>query len=172
LYSQNPKIATSLPNTKVILCGPSLPMRPKARVLALISVMPKILCAVQYSSSWNCQMLAAEQLLPGQAAWVALQASIMVKIAPTGPYLFIPLLVCCIPILWHPALQSIVMYPITPLFSLQAVGTCLKLNREHSLHFVCHVGKTQRKMWLKGTVPRYLCLHVFFKKSVYLSPWL
>ena len=30
-------------------------------------------------------MLAAEQLLPGQAAWVALQASIMVKISPIGP---------------------------------------------------------------------------------------
>ncbi len=42
-----------------------LPMRPKARVLALISVMPKLLCALY-------QMLAAEQLLAGQAAWVAL----------------------------------------------------------------------------------------------------
>jgi len=38
-------------------------MRSKARVLALISVM---------TSSWNYQMLAAEQLLAGQAAWVAL----------------------------------------------------------------------------------------------------
>ncbi len=55
------------------------------------------------------------------------------------------------------------MYPITPLFSLQEDGTCLKLNQELSLHFVCHAGKLQRKMWLKGTVPRYLCLHSFFK---------
>jgi hypothetical protein len=30
-------------------------------------------------------MLAAEQLLPGQAAWIAFPASIMVKITPTGP---------------------------------------------------------------------------------------
>ncbi len=29
-----------------IPCGPSLPMRPKARVLALISVMPKLISAV------------------------------------------------------------------------------------------------------------------------------
>ncbi len=44
-----------------------LPMRLKARVLALISVMPKILSAVYHS--WNCQkLLAAEQLLAGQAA--------------------------------------------------------------------------------------------------------
>ncbi len=40
IYSQNPNSATSLPNTKfkfpkqifIILCGPSLPMRPKATV--------------------------------------------------------------------------------------------------------------------------------------------
>ncbi len=54
IYSQIPKSATSLPNTKfrfpkqifIIPCGPSLPMRPKARVLALISVMPKLISAV------------------------------------------------------------------------------------------------------------------------------
>jgi len=54
IYSQNPNSATSLPNTKfifpkqifIIPCGPSLPMRPKARVLALISVMPKLISAV------------------------------------------------------------------------------------------------------------------------------
>jgi hypothetical protein len=46
-------------------------MRPQARVLAQISVMPKLLCAV-YQQLELLQMLAAEQLLPGQAAWVAL----------------------------------------------------------------------------------------------------
>jgi hypothetical protein len=53
MYSQNPNNATTFSNTKlifqkqsfIILCGQSLPMRPKARVLALISVMPKLLCA-------------------------------------------------------------------------------------------------------------------------------
>jgi hypothetical protein len=47
MYFQNPNSATSLPNTKfiipkqifIILCGLSLPMRPKARVLAQISVI-------------------------------------------------------------------------------------------------------------------------------------
>ena len=74
IYSQNPISATSLPNTKfiflkqifIILCGPSLPMRPKARVLALISVMPKLISAVY--QQLDCQMHTAEQLLPGQAA--------------------------------------------------------------------------------------------------------
>jgi hypothetical protein len=47
-------------------------MRPKARVLAVIRVMPKLLLYVLYTSNWNYQMLAAEQLLAGQAAWVAL----------------------------------------------------------------------------------------------------
>jgi hypothetical protein len=45
-----------------------LPKRPKARVLALISAMPKLQYYVLHTSSWNCQMLAAEQLLAGQAA--------------------------------------------------------------------------------------------------------
>ncbi len=53
MYSQNPNNATTLPNTKLIflkqifilLCGQSLPMRPKATELALISIMPKLLCA-------------------------------------------------------------------------------------------------------------------------------
>ncbi len=44
-------------------------MRPKPRV---IRVMPKLLLYVLYTSNWNYQMLAAEQLLAGQAAWVAL----------------------------------------------------------------------------------------------------
>ncbi len=52
-----------------------LPMRPKARVLALISVIPKLLLYVLFTSSWNCQMLAAEQLLAGQAALVALPSA-------------------------------------------------------------------------------------------------
>jgi hypothetical protein len=43
-------------------------------VLALISVMLKPLCAVYQQLSWNFQMRAAEQLLPGQAAWVALSS--------------------------------------------------------------------------------------------------
>ncbi len=42
-------------------------MRQKAQVLALISVMLKLLCAVYQQLA-----LPAEQLLPGQAAWVAL----------------------------------------------------------------------------------------------------
>jgi hypothetical protein len=54
IYSKNPNRATSLPNIKfifpkqifIIPCGPFLPMRPKARVLALISVMPKLISAV------------------------------------------------------------------------------------------------------------------------------
>jgi hypothetical protein len=78
IYSQNPNSATSLPNTKfifpkqifIILCGPSLLMRPKARVLALISVMPKRISAIYQQLDF--QMHTAEQLLPGQAAWVAL----------------------------------------------------------------------------------------------------
>ena len=74
IYSQNPNSATSLPNTKfiflklifIILCGPSLPMRPKASVLALISVMPKLISSVY--QQLDCQMHTAEQLLTGQAA--------------------------------------------------------------------------------------------------------
>ncbi len=50
MYSQNLNSATSILNTKFIFPNNSmwsvLPMRPKARVLALISVMPKLLCAV------------------------------------------------------------------------------------------------------------------------------
>ncbi len=54
IYSQIPNRATSLPNTKFIFpkqifripCGPSLPMRPKARVMALISVMSKLISSV------------------------------------------------------------------------------------------------------------------------------
>jgi hypothetical protein len=69
IYSQNPNSATSLPNTQfifpkqifIILCGPSLPMRPKARVLALINVMPKLISAVY--QQLGCQMHTAEQLL-------------------------------------------------------------------------------------------------------------
>ncbi len=45
-------------------------MRPKARVLALISIMPKLINAVY--QQLDCQMHTAEQLLSGQAAWVAL----------------------------------------------------------------------------------------------------
>jgi hypothetical protein len=56
-----------------------LPMRSKVRVLALISVLPKLLDVLD-TSSGNRQMLAAEQLLPGLAAWVALPVSNMVKI--------------------------------------------------------------------------------------------
>jgi hypothetical protein len=78
MYAQNPNSATSLPNTKfiflkqvfIIPCGLSLPMRPNARVLGW-----SVSCQsyyVLYISIWNCQMLAAEQLLPGQTAWVAL----------------------------------------------------------------------------------------------------
>jgi hypothetical protein len=74
IYSQKPNSPTSLPNTKfifpkqcfIILCGPSLPMRLKARVLALISGMPKLISAVY--QQLDCQMHTAEQLLPGQAA--------------------------------------------------------------------------------------------------------
>ncbi len=47
-----------------------LPIRPKARVLGLISVMPKLLCAVY--KQLDLPELAAEQLLACQAAWVAL----------------------------------------------------------------------------------------------------
>jgi len=55
---------------KIILCGPSLPIKPKARVLALISVMPKLISAVYQQLDY--QMHTAEQLLPGQAGSVAL----------------------------------------------------------------------------------------------------
>ncbi len=44
-----------------------LPMRPKTRVLALISVIPKQLCAVYQ----HLKLPNADQHLPGQAAWVA-----------------------------------------------------------------------------------------------------
>jgi hypothetical protein len=74
IYSQNPNSVTSLPNTKfifpkqifIILCGPSLPMRPKDKLLALISVMLKLINAVY--QHLDCQMHTTEQLLPGQAA--------------------------------------------------------------------------------------------------------
>jgi hypothetical protein len=36
------------PNSLIIQCGLSLPMSPKARVLALIIVIPKLLCAVYH----------------------------------------------------------------------------------------------------------------------------
>ncbi len=45
-------------------------MRPKARVLALISIMPKLISTVY--QQLDCQMHTAEQLLSGQAEWVAL----------------------------------------------------------------------------------------------------
>ncbi len=45
-------------------------MRPKARVLALISIMLKLISAVY--QQLDCQMHKAEQLLSCQAAWVAL----------------------------------------------------------------------------------------------------
>jgi hypothetical protein len=45
-------------------------MRPKARLLSLISIMPKLISAVY--QQLDCQMHTAEQLLSGQAAWVAL----------------------------------------------------------------------------------------------------
>jgi hypothetical protein len=45
-------------------------MRPKARVLDLISVMPKLISTVY--QQLDCQMHTAEQLLLGHAAWVAL----------------------------------------------------------------------------------------------------
>ncbi len=48
-------------------------MRPKARVLTLISVMPKLISAVY--QQLDCQMRTAEQLLPGQAACVALPSA-------------------------------------------------------------------------------------------------
>jgi hypothetical protein len=47
-------------------------MRPKARVLALISVMPKLISSVY--QQLDCQMHIAEQLLSVQAAWVALSS--------------------------------------------------------------------------------------------------
>jgi hypothetical protein len=49
-----------------------LPKKP--RVLTLISGMPKLLY-VMYTSSWNYQMLPAEQILACQTAWVALPPS-------------------------------------------------------------------------------------------------
>jgi hypothetical protein len=70
----------------IILCGPSLPMSPKARVVALISVMPKLISAVY--QQLDCQTHTAEQLLPGQAAWVALPCVHHSKITPTGPQSF------------------------------------------------------------------------------------
>jgi hypothetical protein len=48
-------------------------MKPKARALALISVMPKLISAVY--QQLDCQMLSADQLLQGQAAWVALPSA-------------------------------------------------------------------------------------------------
>jgi hypothetical protein len=48
-------------------------MRPKARVLALIRVMPKLISDVY--QQLECQMHTAEQLLPGQAARVALPSA-------------------------------------------------------------------------------------------------
>jgi hypothetical protein len=48
-------------------------MRPKAIVLALISVMPKLISAVY--QQLDCQMHTVEQLLPCQAALVALPSA-------------------------------------------------------------------------------------------------
>jgi hypothetical protein len=56
-----------------------LPMRPECWLWS--ALFPNYY--VMYTSSWNCQMLAAEKLLPGQAAWVSLPS--MVTIKPTGP---------------------------------------------------------------------------------------
>jgi hypothetical protein len=50
-----------------------LPMRPEARVLTLVSVIPKLLCD-EYQQL-ELPMLAAEQLLPGQAAWGAIPSA-------------------------------------------------------------------------------------------------
>jgi hypothetical protein len=77
MCAQNPNSATSLPNTTfifpkqffIVLCA-FFPIRPKARVLSRSASCPNLY--VLYTSSLNCQMLAAEQLLPGLAAWVAL----------------------------------------------------------------------------------------------------
>ncbi len=79
IYSQNPNSATSLPNTKFIFPKQIFYtsmwsiFTNETEVLALISVMPKLI--VPYTSNWNCQMLSADQLLPGQAAWAALPSA-------------------------------------------------------------------------------------------------
>ncbi len=78
MYTQNTNSATSNPNTNfifpkqifIILCGLFYQWGWK-----LESWLWSVSCPnnfVLYISSWNFQMLAAEQLLAGQAAWVAL----------------------------------------------------------------------------------------------------
>jgi hypothetical protein len=78
MYSQNPNSATSLPNTKFIF--------PRYTFIILYGLFYQwgwrlkcwhwsVSCPnyyVLYIMSWNFQMFAAEQLLAGQAAWVAL----------------------------------------------------------------------------------------------------
>jgi hypothetical protein len=55
-----------------------------SKVLALISVLPNYY--LLYTSSWNFQMLTAEQLLPGHRQHgLPFPASIMVKITLTEP---------------------------------------------------------------------------------------
>ncbi len=107
IYFQNPNSATSLPNTKfifpkqifIILCGPSLPMRPKARVLALISVMP-------YTSSWIARYTQLSSSCQVRQHKLRFDVSLSdFDLYIFNKYLFIPLLVLCIPILWGPALQ-------------------------------------------------------------------
>ncbi len=97
MYSiyKNHNSATSLPNTKfifpkqifIILCRLSLYQWDRGlecwRWSASCPNYYSMCCT--YTNSWNCQMLAAEQLLPGQSQHGLLfPASIMVKIAPTG----------------------------------------------------------------------------------------
>ncbi len=120
-----------------------LPMRSQARVLALISVMPKLVCAVYQQLRWNCQILAAEQLLPGQATWVALQASIMVKITPSGPLSIYSLAGVLYSNPMGPSFAEYSNVPSNTFVSLQAVGTYLKLNRELSLQYILYASQTK-----------------------------
>ncbi len=61
-----------------------LPMRPKTRVLALISVIPKLLCAVyQQLELPKCSQLTSYFQVRQQG--LPFPTPIMVKIKPTGP---------------------------------------------------------------------------------------
>ncbi len=133
IYFQNPNWATSLPNTKFIfpkqifilnICCLSLPMRQKALVLALISVMHKLLCAVYQQLA-----LPAEHLLPGQAAWVALPSvhqSVLLGHYPPAELVMTPIKVKSL------AFCLICMSP-------PPLNTCLK----NGPHFTFYTAKAQ-----------------------------
>ncbi len=78
MYFQNPNSAASLPKTTfifskqifIILCGLFYQWVQRLECWRGSASCPNY--NILFTSGWNCQMLKAEQLLPGKAVWVAL----------------------------------------------------------------------------------------------------